>query len=132
MDRAVREVRAHIAEIRARQGNSEAAEGEVIVVTREVGSAAASSSASLNNPGAAVGRTESGDHQRDARLGRWRHIGDFLTQCDRDLGISRPDVMEIAGLNRRNRDALLLLEFEGGLAALYAKCESKVKEPVRG
>lgn len=132
VERGVREVRAAVLEIRSR--SSEAAGVEAKRVHQDA-PAPASSPASPRARSAAVTASRDagaavspspGTRQRDPRLGRFANVGAFLMACDRQLGIARPGVMQIAELLRRD-DPLLLADYPGGLNALYAACESRVK-----
>ena len=61
---------------------------------------------------------------RDPRLGPYRNVGAFLEHCWKRLGLTREQVLAIAGVDEPEA----LLDFEGvGLRALYAACAEKAR-----
>jgi hypothetical protein len=103
------------------------ASGEVVQQMGEEGAPAGvvptiENAASPARPsGAAVQRP--GTRQRDPRLGRYQHVGAFLMHCINSLYMPRREVMQVAGLLPGD-DPLLLLDYEGGLNALFEVCRA--------
>lgn len=125
----MREVRAAVAEIRARHSEAAGDETNGAVAVGADRSAAVSSPASPNNPGGATAQGP-GVRHRDPRLGRYRNLGDFLTDCDKRLHLNGTAVRKVAGLLPAD-DAQMLLDFEGGLNALFDACNAAIREGAR-
>lgn len=85
--------------------------------------ATATAPAAPANPAAAQG---SPARRRDPRLGRWHDVGAFLMNLLREWEMKRAEVLGVAGLAPRE-DALRLLDYPGGLSALFVACVNEAR-----